>query len=302
MNKANYHRSKRMSALDKWAQHGVLEQRDRMPIESDFVERVTKNTRVFFRPSHLKCLESVSFQRELSYLVDAFDFLPERVDIAFDFVWKAFELETKKCVRGSTAARLQAIAPLVNRKVIARLCHSMPVQACEFLFKRLVSDELSNKADPGLRKRIELIKDNNLEVLLEHMRTTYGSPSDNDLRRKGAMFLKRVMNGETMELNGYPRLNADSSLRAHILISLYLYTARNGRVHGDSFSPFLSSKAKIRTYTHPYFAFLSTYYLLLCAWQQRKEQVVINGDREILKSLDDNLECAIRVFGSHWNK
>ena len=178
----------------------------------------------------------------------------------------------------------------------------MPVQACEFLFKRLVSDEVSNKTDPGLRKRIERIKDNNLEVLLEHMRTTYGSPSDNDLRRKGAMFLKRVMNGETMELNGYPQLNIDSSLRAQILISLYLYTARNGRVHGDSFSPVSKQQSK-NSYIHPSVFRLPVNVLLtsLCLAAE-KEQVVINGDREVLKSLDDNLECAIRVFGSHWNK
>ncbi len=299
---ATYHRTERLRALARWAEVGVLERRSLLPIERAFADRVMQKSDTFFKPVVINDLDSVTFHRELSYLIDAFDSLPGRVDIAFDSTWKAFELETKKVCENNATDRLKKIAGVVDPSIVERLCDNFPVQSCEYLFKRLVSDVVDESAEHGLRNRILYSTDEQIRLFLDHLKQTYGAASPG-LRRKGALLLQRALRGETLKLSEeVASFRLETISRARILISLYLYTTRNERFHGASFSPFVSSAGSLRTYTHPFFAFLASYYLLLSVWMETRPRV-LGVDRDgLLRSLHDNLDTAVGIFGRHWKK
>lgn len=298
---ATYHRSERLRAMARWADVGVLERRSQLPIERAFAERVGQKSDTFFKPVAVNDLDSVTFHRELSYLVDAFDSLPWRVDIAFDSTWKAFELETKEVYGGNATDRLKRTAGVVESSIVEQLCDSIPVQSCEYLFKRLVSDVVDESVEHGLKNRILHSTDQPIRMLLDHLQLTYGSGSA-ESRRKGALLLRRALRGETLKLGEVAGFRLETISRARILISLFLYTTRNERFHGASFSPFVSSAASLRTYTHPFFAFLASYYLLLSVWLDTRPQALSMNRDGLLRSLVDNLDTAVEIFGTHWEK
>lgn len=141
-----FEREQRLRAIARWAEVGVLEPRSLLPIEKAFLERVEANSDSFFKPVAVNNLEGVEFHRELSYLLDAFDSLPGRVDQAFDSTWKALELETSQLHGGHVTGRLESAALKVDPLIVAEICAGVPVQTCEYAYKRLIVEFLDEEA------------------------------------------------------------------------------------------------------------------------------------------------------------
>lgn len=282
----------------------MLEQRDRLPIERAFAERVARSSGAFFKPVALRDTDSVKFHRQLSYLVDAFDALPERVDIAFDSAWKALELASTESALGNIAEnnitdRLKFLPELIDVGILNHISAGFPLQSCEYLFKRLISAVRGDEDGMRLNKRVKGLNDEQINYLLEYMLAKYGDDADKP-RRNGALLLRKALRGDILIMGQVSDFRLEDSSRARILISLFLYTARNDRFHGESFSPFVSSAATLRTYTHPHFAFMASYYLLLGVWARVYQGVVVCDNHGIMASIDDNFEAAIETFGRHW--
>lgn len=304
--KATAERKARLEAIAQWAKVGVLKPRKLFPIEEIFMNRVKAKTDIFFKPIQIGELNSVEFHRQLSYLIDAFDSLPRRVDMAFDSTWKAFELETKEFApQQNITDRLKTVAEAVDKDVVDLICLNFPVQSCEYLYKRLISDVVDKNVNHHLKNRIDNSKDNQqIRQLLEHLELLYNKDSS-ATRRNGALLIRRALEGEQLKLtNGssVTFVTLDSDSKAQILISLFLYTARNERFHGSTFSPFISSAASLRTYTHPFFAFLATYYLLISLWKIKHPQVLILNQGSVTTSLQENIKIARKILGSNWNR
>lgn len=297
---ATYERSERVSALNRWADVGVLEKRTPLPIEKAFADRVSQKATTFFRPLEVKETQSVTLHREISYLLDAFDALPRRVDVAFDSTWKAFELETYEVQSGNITDRIRVAAKSIDGNIIDQLCARFPTQACEYLFKRLVLEELDGSIERGLNNRIKSANET-VRKLLKHLKGRYGEGTA-ESNRKGAMLLRRALTGDKLVLKGDGEIFLDLDARAYILISLFLYTLRNERFHGSSFSPFVSSAATLRTYTQPFFAFTASYYLLMAVWLKQRPGVLCVDERGLLVSLRNNLDEAQNLFGRHWSR
>lgn len=298
---ANYHRDQRLSAIARWAEVGVLEQRARFPIEKAFDDRVENRGGQFFKPVAVKDLDDVVFHREISYLIDAFDALPKRVDQAFDSAWKAFELETAQFEGSRIIDRLESASLRLDKDVVAAICAAVPAQTCEYAYKRLVVDFIEEKAEEGLKRRVNGRSTSQLEQLLDYLKQTYGVNSSKGARREGAMLLRRALRGETLTL-GDEGFRLDGESLSRFLVLLLLYTARNERFHGSSFSPFVSSNATIRTYSHPHFLFLASYYLLLTTWMVTRPDATEISRATLIESLDDNTQAALHLFGSHWKR
>lgn len=296
-----FEREQRLRAIARWAEVGVLEPRSLLPIEKAFLERVEANSDSFFKPVAVNNLEGVEFHRELSYLLDAFDSLPGRVDQAFDSTWKALELETSQLHGGHVTGRLESAALKVDPLIVAEICAGVPVQTCEYAYKRLIVEFLDEEAQFGLVNRVRERATPAILELLDFMKITYGIDPP-EARRKGALLLRRALRGEVLKIGPNPTFQLDETSRARFLVLLVLYTARNERFHGSSFSPFVSSDASLRTYTHPFFAFLASYYLLLALWFETRSDAVIASRDEVLESLRANLQVARSVFGNHWEK
>jgi hypothetical protein len=86
-----FHREARFEAISEWSRQGVLVKRKPLPIEEQFLARVREHGGDFFIPLELKYSNNLEFNRQVAYIVDAYDALPSRVDIAFDSTWKALD-------------------------------------------------------------------------------------------------------------------------------------------------------------------------------------------------------------------
>lgn len=299
-----YHRQERMAAIARWAAVGTQEKRRPLPIEADFLKRVEKANRPLFIPLEVQDGETVQFHQQVSYLVDAFDGLPTRVDVAFDSTWKAFESASEVIVHGNITERLSKLAKSssIDEVVLNELLKQIPAQSCEFLFKRIIGDS-SGTTDGDLfsrqpNKRLWHFGDDEIVYLIRYLNDRY-SANEPDIRRKGAMLLRRAIQGEELTL-GERQMTLSLNARSAMLLHGLLYTSRNERVHGESFSPFVSSTASIKTYTHPYFSFLASYSLLLCVWAAEHESKSVNDVALVRANLKRNLDAAADVFGRHW--
>lgn len=303
-NTQTYHRKERMLAIARWAEVGTQEKRVPLPIEADFLSRLGNAGIPLFIPLAIGDGETTEFHQQVSYLIDAFDGLPARVDVAFDSAWKAFESASEKLLTGNITDRLSKLVQeaLVEEYVMEELTRQIPAQSCEFLFKRIVSDTIGMTDEKRPlhqpNRRLGQLGDEGLEFVIGYLHAHYGDDLP-DVRRKGAMLMRKAIRGEDLQL-GERHITLGLSARSALLLQGLLYTSRNERVHGESFSPFVSSAATIKTYTHPYYSFLSSYYLLLSVWATTYAAENVVEWAGIRGNLDRNIGAAREVFGRHW--
>ena len=297
--RSTYQHNERFVIMSQWASKGADGDRQLLPIEVSFQERVNSLDGPLFIPVEVKDNGAERFNREVSYLIDAFDAFPRRVDQSFDSTWKAFE-STLDGVDDSTWHIKPRLKKVSDQRYIAKefvdcLCANVPVQTCEYLFKRLVIE----KNDNGAYRRVTENKD--IAKLLNYMEDKYNVASNTD-RRNGAILFRKVLQREkNLIVASDTSFQLEECSLSLLLLSGVLYTNRNDRIHGNSFSPFVSSVASLRTYAHSYFAFVSTYYILLNMWLQQHSDVINGGEEFIRKSLNRNITVAKQMFGRHWN-
>lgn len=298
----NHHRRLRYQAIANWAEAGVLAPRPVFPVEQAFADRLSKLDSPFFRPVALPYSDERAYNTQVSYIVDALDLLPKRPDVAFDSVWKAFEVVCLTVGRTSITDSLEKVMKgrLVDPDLLELLCSAAPAQACEFAALRAVAakgegDDAANSEDKRWHR---LSRDPNWPPLLAALKGR--DATDGQQRRQAAMLLRRALSGDELEVSG-ERIQLSAESRGWLLVGCFLYTARNERFHGLSFSPFISSAAKVSTFTHPYFAFLSTYALLCSLWSNSDARCGIGLDPSVvLLNAKENLESARLLFGQHW--
>lgn len=91
-NDPTFHRAARLRAIQTWSLKGLGAERASFPVEQQFRDRVARCDGAFFTPLDFPSpTDDVRFHREVSFLVDAFDQFPGRVDLSYDAAWKAFE-------------------------------------------------------------------------------------------------------------------------------------------------------------------------------------------------------------------
>jgi hypothetical protein len=297
----NHHRRLRYQAIANWAAAGVLARRPAFPVEQAFAERLNKLEVPFFRPVALPYSDDRVYNTQVSYIVDALDLLPKRPDVAFDSVWKAFEVVCLAVGNTNITDSLDKVLTgrLVDREVLNLLCSAAPAQACEFMYARAVAatEEGAGLMNSEDKRWHRLKSDANWPPLLASLKRRNATGQQ---RRDGAMLLRRALQGDELDLSG-EKIRLSEDTRGWLLVGCFLYTARNERFHGLSFSPFISSAAKVSTFTHPYFAFLGTYGLLCSLWSSSDARCGVGLDSDVvLFNVQENLESARLLFGRHW--
>lgn len=263
-----------------------------------------------FKPITLPLIEDFEFQRLLSFKIDIYEQLPQRPDIAFDLCWRTFEAyctffakrlgwtttKTYKILDKVCEDILQNQYPNNNNLLVAvnNLFDSIPLQATEFLVRRLFEDAtgaIKSQQD----KIIERVKGTIGIDLFNELETKYGNLSPDKQRRAGMLFQKLIAK-EEIELNGKSfRLELLQVIK--LLINGILYTYRNERFHGDSFSPFKSSRTQIKTYAHSFYCLFATYFFVSqLIYRHFPDQFNLG---EIANQLEDNTRRYNLVFESY---
>ncbi|MEW2547005.1 hypothetical protein AB0910_14700 [Streptomyces sp. NPDC047002] len=272
-------RHERIDIITAWSRSGVLAERPRLPIEEQFAERVTRMGSRFFVPLPPAYSDDLRYNTQVSFLLEALDALPRRPDIAFDSVWKVLERtavatylpapQVNRRPNVMDALKILSADPRMSGPVTEALLANVPSQTCGYLFKRLITRE-PEESSREVHRRLSsgYGAGDPLPAEIDTFRTLvegqYAAP-DADTARRGAFLLRRALAGENLDIDG-TRVALSPPARLRVLLCGILYTARNERYHGESFSPFYSSAASIRTYTHPHYLFLAAYALVHLAW------------------------------------
>jgi hypothetical protein len=230
-----------------------------------------------FKPIKLPLITDFQFQRLLSFKIDIYEQLPYRPDIAFDLAWRTFEAySTHYSVIGNwSVTKAWKILNKVSEDVLINalnnnLCLKLsfenltkliPLQATEFLIKRLF-ESTSNAIKSQQKQIIERTKECIGDDLYDALENKYGKTKFNaENQRKAGMLLQLIISGKEVNINSNKyKLSLLEILK--FIISGILYSYRNERFHGDSFSPFKSSKTQIKTYALSYYYLIATYFLI----------------------------------------
>jgi hypothetical protein len=308
--KLSRQRRERIEIITAWSRSGILEERRHLLIEEQFAERVAQADSRFFIPLPLTYSDDVWYNTQVSFLLESFDALPRRPDIAFDSVWKVLERSANAWLPSypggrrnitDTLGHLSADSRLSN-PVTEALLGDIPSQTCGYLFKRLIARE---PAESSRRARTRLLKSYGaadvlpaeIEKFLALVEERYAAP-DTGMARRGAMLLRRALKGETLDIAG-TKVSLSLHARLRILLCGLLYTVRNERYHGESFSPFYSSTASIKTYTQPHYLFLAAYALVHLIWAHSSSSYAPSLDAVEENTLI-NLREARALYARHW--
>ncbi|MEV1047714.1 hypothetical protein [Streptomyces sp. NPDC049916] len=303
-------RRERIDIIAAWSRSGILEERRRLLIEEQFTERVALMGSRFFVPLPLTYSDDLWYNTQVSFLLEAFDALPRRPDIAFDSVWKVLENTAHARFPHPPGGRpniTEALGhlsadPQLSGSVTEVLLGDVPSQTCGYLFKRLIAREPAESSGRALTRLSRGygagdVLPTEINAFLALVRSKYSAP-DPDTARRGAMLLRRALTGESLDITG-TRVGLSLPARFRILLSGLLFTARNERYHGESFSPFYSSAASIKTYTHPHYLFLTAYTLVHFVWAHSNHRYAPPLDA-VEENAVVNLREARTLYAGHW--
>lgn len=266
-----------------------------------------------FEPLHLneaKALEILFEQAKLnkihSMYCDLYEELPYRPDMAFDVVWRSFEVMSKYyCgeVLGNVGISdvdmfqrisKEVILPILNKdnqleKAFNSLVEAIPESTLRFVVVRLYL-----KRELGIYPQLNLIRDRAKNILSEEMyndfHDTYFDVNNilsRDNHIKAAKMLRSIIWGEAVALNGKKYKELSFELRIEFIISCILYVSRCERYHGDYMSQFKSSLAKQAIYHNFYFLLTITDLLFWIVMYKFMEHECI----PTLFNLDKMAEC-----------
>jgi hypothetical protein len=92
----------------------------------------------------------------------------------------------------------------------------------------------------------------------------------------------------------------DGPTKLGALAQICLATYRHERFHGEAFSPFRSSKAKLKTYAHAYFLLISAYVLILGGLQYHNKGGLSAAD--VLHVATESMSRMASFFGESLNE
>lgn len=232
-----------------------------------------------FEPLHLneaRALEILFEQAKLnkihSMYCDLYEELPFRPDMAFDVVWRSFEVMSKYyCGKvlgdidindGQMFQRIskEVILPILNKDNHIEVSFKSLMEAIPDSTLRFVVVRLFVKRELGIHPQLGLIKKRATEILGEDLyidfHDTYYDDNDNlpiASHRSAVRTLRSIVLGEEVELKGKTYKVMSQEKRIEFIISCILYVSRCERYHGDYMSQFKSSMAKQATFHNFYY-------------------------------------------------
>lgn len=269
-----------------------------------------------FRPIILGENDHPDCQRCVGHLLDALEAMPKRPDLAFDACFRILDLigtplypnsKLKGLCQGLPTQLIAADNHNWNA-ILDQLTNSMPLRTLEFLAKRLLTAPRDNDS---LNKRAKHAFGQNFHDAFLNKFAPYGTDGkrpavfDSEIIKKAALLLKLYLSGKkgtrpqvatksALDLASLANV-PDARRRTEVILSLLLFMTRNERAHGNSISPFRTSKATVSRYQSYYFIMLSAYVFAL-ALMNIKFQVC--DFSVILAGCMDNITIQKQLFES----
>lgn len=255
-----------------------------------------------------KAFETLKTDKHLSKIfssmLDVYNQLPYHPDMAFDAAWRCLEYEMKLYAQRAWGARadmkLDDFFSRVSKEVFVSLINSDPhlqnaynslicnvsLSALKYMTLRLYF-----RKDLSVAPQMAFVRGRANSILGEELLPALFDAykkDDGSLDTKGvndiARRFDRILQG--LDVNaGDKTFNAISfDKRIELLLSVVLYSSRCERFHGDIYSPFKSSKAKMTTYYEYYFLTLCCLFFF---WLQLYKLVEREGSLQQFVNFDE---------------
>ncbi|CED92220.1 hypothetical protein [Actinomyces succiniciruminis] len=301
----------RISLLNSLGTSGIGENRDLFKHEIEFQRIITNSNTSIFRPLQLSCDTLTEFPNlQVAYIIDAFDLLPTRPDLAFDSMWKALEAgihDDNNTNDPNMVVELNKLADTLPTETSQLLWKSTPGLAKVKLMRRIMEPKAEAptgswdngklftwQKDP---KRKALISDIQKELTRMEQELSTKAISKTEIRRQLGMFL-----ANTMLQGKLSTPTADKPIPGNlssVILLLFLYGMRNDRTHANSTPAFLKQNAVLRDYAYHYYCVVAVYAILMTVRATK-----LNGPNltsgNVRKNAAENLRIAEALFGDAW--
>lgn len=286
------------------------------PCEKEFVELLAKKNvqQIFVTAALVADDADEDFNSTVGHILDCLDVLPMRPDAGFDALYKTIDQGLAHFQKPNISRTRVLVDELFAKherewsRVTEILCQSMPQQTADYMAARILecwvhanireTGNIKDRVNRSFgRKRYDEVRDKYLTPDLQnpgYFQLAY------DGRRNAGRFLRLLFRSTTQQPQRiqqksakYPTLDLsdpDNLLTAksklECLLDICLATYRHERFHGEAFSPFRSSKAKLKTYAHAYYLLMISYVLSLGIMELKSQ-----GGLAI-----DQIECVANRF------
>lgn len=302
------------------------------PCERELIERMAqKNIQQIFVTARLAPNDADEpFNAAVGHLLDCLDSLPRRPDAAFDSLYKVIDQNLAVFAQPNSSRMHSAVRNFFSAHsvewtaITEALSSNIPQQTADYAASRILdchidsnpphTNEMKKRAKRSLGvKRYQ-------EFCDKFLMPNPQAPGLLELpyaKRRDAGRLIRMMFRQSTPLTrnapsptSAPRQpTLDLSNQANILpaevkleslMEICLATYRHERFHGEAFSPFRSSKAKLKTYAHAYFMLIAAYIIVLGVLQaQGKGGLTIS---EVVNVTNRSMQQFTGFFGNTINE
>ncbi len=200
---STFHKTLRFQYFKKWQLPTTFANQQLLfPIEKEYLDRINKTvTNSYYSPFHFKSDDDVEYNRILSFLIEALNFLPLKIDIAFDFTWRAIESMDSICaINGNITEFLNKISKLLAQTIsgnnhlkstFENFTRNIPLQTCEYIAKNLL------EGDSRIKNRMN----EDIRSVLNELSQKYkpnGIALGGENTRKVGMIFKKLINNEEL--------------------------------------------------------------------------------------------------------
>lgn len=279
------------------------------------VNKIKKEGGTIFVPFQLKKNNETSYNKTISFMIEAIDQIEKYPNFSYEFIFKAYDCfvdlfypsisqitdKNKKLCDNEWKNILDSHS--VFKGAFEKLIATIPVKACQYLYIRLTERTGDNKAYQRVTTDVSgsssdySIKRKNF---VDDIENKYGVDYTKyaESIRKASLLYRYILKNNSISIDT-KNYNITTEDKLHILVSGLLYTLRNDIMHGSSISITKSSKTTLGTYAMDYFAYLLLYYLLIILII---DKFSADYPVDVYDRLADNIEINVNLYKQLFGK
>lgn len=273
------------------------------------VKMLKEEKKTIFVPFPLKRNGNVSYNKTISFMIEAVEQLERYPNFSYEFIFKAYDCfmdlfyptikqitdKNKRLCDNEWKNILNSHDRL--RNAFNKLIAVIPVKSCQYLYIRLTERTGDNKAYARVTTDVSGSPSSDAtrrKEMVDAIENQYGIDYSNysETIRKASMLYRYILKNDSFSINS-KSYNVVLEDKIHILVSGFLYTLRNDIMHGTSISITKSSKTTLGTLAMNYFAYLLLYYFLIMLIVYKFSS---DYDMDVYDKLAGNMEQNIELY------
>lgn len=273
--------------------------------ELEYEERIASLPKgTSFIPIKMDVLNDEYYNRAISFLIDALEVIDKRPQHSFSYIFTAYDLYSKSvCNKNITERNVELIYTVLKNTIsghaglkaaFAECFEKIPHKTLQYVFLNLYKPQIRNRTI----KDAHYADDANRMLLIDTIVSKYSNNfSDYSMGiRLGSRLLYHVFNKDAVDIDGHVfPINLEDKLS--LLLSGFIYSLRNDNEHGSSISATKSSMTRMSTFANSYFAFYTTYYILMIIIYDFTKVDKNKAYVELAENMKHNLNLYIELFG-----